>query len=120
MSLIQPIFTWVIAGMIVRPNADGLSNVVSTVHWRYGAEFRDVDATPATGETPVYTAEIYGSYNPPAPSTEFVPYEQLTKETVIGWLESGLELDALRDSLTNMIRNKMVPPVIELPLPWNS
>ena len=120
MSLIQPVFTWVIAGMNVRPNADGLSNVVCTVHWRYCAEFQDVDATPANGETPIYTAEIYGSYNPPAPSAEFVPYEQLTKETVVGWLESGLEIDSLQDRLRIMIRNNIVPPVLEPPLPWRS
>ena len=115
MSTIQPVFTWVIASLIVRPNTDGLSNVVSTVHWRYHAEYTDSNGTP---EPPVYTAEIYGSYNPPLPTSEFIPYEQLTKDIVIQWLEAGLDIQSLQSGLTAMIENKIVPPVVEMALPW--
>jgi hypothetical protein len=60
------------------PSLDGLTDVVSTVHWRYKGTTEDG-----------ITSEIYGiiSVGQPNPSN-FVDYNNLTFQQVSSWLES--------------------------------
>ena len=52
----------------------------------------------------------------------FVPYDQLTEETVIDWVhyEMGDEQKTqIETNVSEAIDRKINPPVIKLPLPWD-
>ena len=74
---------------------------VYTVHWTANLE--------EDGES----AGAYGSIGlgDPDPSS-FTPFDQLTKETVIGWVLSALGVDqvvSIEESLHNQIQQKLHP-----------
>lgn len=106
-------YKWVISSMEEYPTSEGLSDVVFNVHYRRQASEVDGDKT--------YFAETYSvlSVSQPDPST-FVPYDQLTKEMVEGWLDAGLDVAAIDASLAIQIEDQKNPKVVSLPLPWTA
>ena len=81
-------YQFVISDLVAKIQDGELSNIVETVHWRY----------QATDD--VNTADVYGSVGLDAPEPgSFIPSDQLTKETVISWLESKLDVEALKTGL---------------------
>lgn len=102
-------YTWTISSMETAPSEDGLTDVVKTIHWRY----KGVDGD--------YQAEVYSSYSCPSPSsTDFTAYEDLTEADVIGWLEAGIDVDAMNTNIDSQIENLKNPPIVSLPLPWEN
>jgi hypothetical protein len=100
-------YKWVISAMDTAPSADGLTDVVKTIHWRYQAQ----DAE--------YFADVYGSMACATPSeTDFTAYPDLTEDQVISWLEAGNDVEALKTYLDAQIETKKNPPIVNLPLPW--
>jgi len=105
------IVTWNIANL-ERHVADG---VVYTSHWTVNAE-----RTTAAGDT--FTAGAYGSVGFSDPDPEnFIPYDQLTPEIVIGWTQDALggdekvaEIEAALSANLDAQEN----PVNESGLPW--
>lgn len=104
---------WIISAMDTKPSEDGLTDVVSTVHWRRDATLVVDDKT--------YTGDIYGAMGctPPDPMA-FTPYADLTFDQVCSWLEANLDTAALDASLDAQIENQINPPIVQLPLPWES
>jgi hypothetical protein len=101
-------YNWIIVQLDTKPQAEGLQDVVSTVHWR-----RNI----TDGGT--FIAESYGSMGCPTPSsTDFTAYEDLTKEQVEAWLIDGLDVQAIDTELLIQLDNLKNPPIIVLPLPW--
>jgi hypothetical protein len=81
-------YNFVISDLVAKIQDGELSNIVETVHWRY----------QATDD--VNTVDVYGSVGLDAPEPgSFIPSDQLTKETVISWLESKLDVEALKTGL---------------------
>jgi hypothetical protein len=106
-------FSWVISSLDVAPSLDGLTNVVKNIHWRYRADYTDA----ATGKS--YTCDVYGSNSLGNPVPEsFVPYEQLQKDTVEGWLSHMIDVTGYKTYLCETIRQQLTPPIVTLPLPW--
>lgn len=102
-------YTWTISSMETAPSEDGLTDVVKTIHWRY----KGVDGN--------YQAEVYSSFACPSPSsTDFTAYEDLTEADVIGWLEAGIDVDAMNTNIDSQIENLKNPPIVSLPLPWEN
>ena len=85
-----------------RQAADGF---VTTVHYTVSA----VD-----GE---YTASIYGTVGFTKEDMEYVPFADLTKEQVIGWVQESLNKDETEANLASQIEAKK-NPVSESGLPW--
>ena len=110
-------FVWSIDWMkTFTQNVNGFPEVVCEVGWRCtGSD----NATP----TP-HTASIYNTQTlvpPPAGDPAFVPYNQLTQATVLGWLwAGGVNQTATQEALDTMIANLANPPVQQPPLPWAS
>jgi hypothetical protein len=101
-------YTWDIFRLDCAPSENGLTNVVKTIHWILQAK-----------DGNEITASFNNSYPLPLPSPEeFTDYSTLTKETVIGWLESNLDVGYLHTYLANEIASKYNPPITPLPLPW--
>ena len=81
-------------------NQDGLSNVVNNIDWRL----------IATVEGEVYKAEEWAKQYVSSPDAEsFTNYEDLTKEQVVGWLESILDVNQLKEGLAYQIELQINP-----------
>jgi hypothetical protein len=107
----ETMYNWVVSQMDTAPSLDGLTDVVVTVHWRRNAVAVDGDNT--------YFADTYGAMACATPSdTDFTAYPDLTFEQVCGWLDAGLDVEALNANLDAQIENQINPPIIVLPNPW--
>lgn len=91
-------------------NEDGLQTVVTTVHWR-------LEGTDEDG----ISAEVYGSQNVGQPNPElFTPFPDLSKDQVIGWMENEMDVEIIKQNITNQI-NLIKNPITEtLPAPWEA
>ena len=70
----------------------------------------------------IYNASIYStcSVPTPTPSSTFVPYDQLTQDTVLGWIwANGVDKDATEAAVQSQINNQINPPIVTPPLPWS-
>jgi hypothetical protein len=86
------IYKWVISDLKAKIQDGELSNVIDTIHWRYQA---------TDGEN---TADVYGSVGLDKPeASSFINADQLTKETVISWLEAKLDVEALKEGLDKQL-----------------
>ena len=110
-------FEWTISALNsrVKETIEGqeLHDVVNVVHWRYKGT-RTVDDTP-------YEAETYSSLGlDETDPNDFILYENLTKDDVVGWLEENLDVTEMQENLNKRI-DLLINPVEEtLPLPWDN
>ena len=69
-------FNWNVVQLDYQVAEEGLTDVVTAVHWNVTKE----DAEGNVGR-------VYGSTGVPVPSPDsFTPYDDLTQEQVLGWL----------------------------------
>jgi hypothetical protein len=94
-------FNWDIVQMD-RKTSDGF---VVTVHYTVSA----VDGN--------FTASTYGTVGYTQEEGNFTPYNSLTKEQVVGWVQNSLGKDTVEASLADQI-NAQKNPVQESGLPW--
>ena len=105
------IYTWEITAMEVVLNQDGLSNVVSNIDWRL----------IATVDGQKYRAEKWAKQYVSAPEADkFTNYEDLTKEEVVSWLESILDVPQLKENLAYQIELQINPTHATLPPPFEN
>jgi hypothetical protein len=101
-------FNWVISQLDSIPTLDGMDKVISTIHYR------------AQKVHEYFTADTYGALGVDAPhEASFTPYDEVTKEMVESWLETGLDTEAIEANLDAQIENFLNPPIVAYPLPWN-
>ena len=87
---------------------DGLTNVISTIHCEKTAESSDG-----------FNARWYGTVSVGAPHpASFTPYEEVTEEMVIGWVEASPSTVGVDDNLAAQIEGQRNPPIVTLKLPW--
>ena len=85
-----------------RKTSDGF---VVTVHYT---------VTAVDGE---YTASTYGTVGYTQEEGNFTPFEQLTKDQVVGWVQTSLDKETVEASLASQIE-ALKNPVQESGLPW--
>ena len=103
-------YQWTISALDCKVKEENLTDVVYTVHWRYRG----------TNENGI-TAETYGAQSVGTPDPEdFTPYDEITKEQVIGWLEASLDVEAMNESLAAQINLIINPIDVTLPLPFEN
>ena len=102
--------TWNISQLDCVPQAPEGQNYVITVHWT------------CNGTDGAYNASVYSTCSLPVVQGEtFIPYQDLTLETVLGWIwANGVDKDATEAAVHQQIQNAKNPPVVSLPLPWQS
>jgi len=102
-------YTWGIANL-ERHISDG---VVYTAHWTLGAE------RVSGGE--IFTTGSYGSVSFPEPDPDdFTPYDELTEEQVIGWVQDALgeeNVAEMEASLSSQL-DSQVTPTDASGIPW--
>ena len=100
--------TWTIS-TLEHNTADG---GVIVAHWR-------VNDSETVGDD-TYSASAYStcSFTPDASSPDYVPYDDLTEEMVLGWcFADGVDKDAIEASLTAQIEEQKAPTT-EDGVPW--
>ena len=99
--------TWTIANL-ERNVADG---GVTVAHWRVTEEETVGDDT--------FTASAYGTvgFTPDADADDFVAYDNLTEEVVMGWVHAEVDQDATEAALTANIEAQK-NPVSADGMPW--
>ena len=112
-------FEFVISQLDSIPSLDGMDKVISVIHWRAQKEY--VRANDGVKDYKnYYISSTYGALSVDAPhEASFTPYDEVTKEMVEGWLEAGLDTEAIEANLDAQIENFLNPPVVAFPLPWS-
>lgn len=103
-------YNWTFSGFDCKLNEEGLQDVVTTVHWRY----RGTDEDGITSE--LYGAQGVGEPNPDA----FTPFPDLVQSQVIGWMESMLDMEAMKENISNQISLIKNPIQVTLSAPWDT
>ena len=120
-------FNWKINALELYPTYEIYENVVFNIHWScYGSKDVTVINTDEQGlETSSsiqYTANSIGVTGVTLQSGSiFIPYDELTEETVIGWLHYQMgdeQKQNVEQNVSTAIDNKINPPVVKKPLPW--
>jgi len=94
-------FTW----NVVQTNYNTIDKFITTVHYTVNA----VD-----GE---FTASTYGTVGYTQEDKSYIPFANLTKEQVIGWVKDSLGQSTVEEALSAQI-DALKNPVQESGLPW--
>lgn len=114
-------YTWEIESLDCTPD----DKIVFCIHWRVKATSDKGISTPLLDGSINFTpfeAFIYGAQSiENNTKNPFTAYEALTKDTVIGWVQEAMGIDAvtaLQEALDKRLEMISNPPVITPPLPW--
>lgn len=109
-----PTKNWTVETMGVRPQLNGLENVVATVSY--------VVTTTQSENGVDYSARTYGTVQVDHPeSGGFVPFSELTEDVVVGWVKDRIgseRVRAIEDKLDLDIAAQVVPTIVTPPNPW--
>lgn len=102
-------FEWIISACDVILDEGTMKDVITTIHWRYNATNNG------------FFAETYGASAMGQPTPEnFTDYNSVTKEQMVSWLESILDVPAMQESLNAQIELLKHPVTATLPPPFNN
>lgn len=101
-------YKWNIILITLYPSYNGFDNYVNSIRWKYDANIEDVGS--------VY---IFGNTNYSGTPEDYTPYDQLTEQQVVSWLDADPMKPDYKRNLDKQLVYKLNPPVITLPLPWN-
>lgn len=101
------VFTLTIPHMAVSPNKNGFTNCVESVHWRMTAE----DGPHLAFRTGAVALD------PPFFET-FIPFEQLTREKVMEWIQPTLDANNVEQELEEEIARMKAPQVVVMAPPF--
>jgi hypothetical protein len=102
-------YSWTFPQFEVAPSSDDLTDVVRIIHWRLDA-----------GDG-IYSAGSYGSVGLGAPDpVDFTPYDQITEQWAIDAVSANIDLDAVKNSISNEINMKKNPTTIHMNPPFAS
>lgn len=105
-------YTWSIQQMLVMPVLEGQADVVVSAQWNI------------LGEDQGYSYNLNGWQEFTVKQGEgFTPYDQLTEEQVIGWVQSAMgakQIEYIESLIQGFLNNLINPPIepITPPLPW--
>ena len=94
-------YSWRINALDAKIHENELDNVIYTVHYTFIGQ--DDSEEPVSASS-IGTLGV--TYNPEDP---FIEYDDLVKSDVVGWLEEGLDVDSMKESLDNQIELKKNP-----------
>ncbi len=103
-------YTWQIVSLEAKVLHDNNENVIYSVHWTFQAHKLDNEIN--------YYASDFGIQHVEYDSDNFTPYDDLTKEDVVGWLEDALDVEVIKSNLSNNINLQINPVNVNLTPNW--
>jgi hypothetical protein len=103
-------YTWAVTGMKVT-RVGAMPNYVVQTYWTK-------TGTDANGNTGRFSGATPFTPNPDQPS--FVPYDQLTQEIVLSWIQpvvTGYYEEHVNEQIAKQIADK-IDPIVDGQLPW--
>lgn len=104
-------YTWKVTGLKVK-NEGSHENAVVQTYWEKTGIDEDGNEGTFSGATPFTSVNV--------PNGEFIPFEELTEETVIEWIQAVV-VDSYEEHVNSKIAEQIadkVTPVSEPKLPW--
>jgi hypothetical protein len=104
-------YTWKVTSLKVKDEGSHKNAVVQTYWQKIGTDENGNEAS-FSGATPFTSADV--------PDGEFVPFEELTEETVLDWIKAvvvGSYEEHVNSKIIEQLLDK-VNPVSEAKLPW--
>lgn len=93
----------------IAPTLDGHTDVVTRVRYIYKGVNEDGIEGSFSGATPM-----------PLPGDEnFIPFDQLTEQEVVGWLEAVADKPHMQLQIGKQIENQIAPKFVPVPNPWD-
>ena len=106
-------FVWNCRQVDAYPTYESEADVVYNVHWILTGESIEGEES--------YTSSVYGTQSISFEDiTDFIPFEDLTNEIVVGWVESAMGEDGvqnLKDSVDLAIESQINPTSVTLTIP---
>lgn len=99
--------SWTIKSLECLPSIDGKEKVVSKVHYALEGELDGV------------YEEVLGFVELPEPTDSFTEFSKLTKEEVVSWVESHVDVELITEELGVKIALKASAPIFP-ELPFNN
>lgn len=106
-------YTWKITGLKTKNIAEDKQNAVVQTYWQKIGTDENGNEGTFSGATPF-------TVDPSDESGPFIPFEQLTEEDVIAWIQTvvvGQYEEHVNGQIQKQI-NEKINPVIEADLPW--
>ena len=104
-------YDWFFSVLDVRPSAEGQTDVVYLIQWRYGGDDGD-------GHSAFVSGRVGCTYTEGDP---FIPFADLTKSDVEGWTTTNLgddEVARLKVQIDGMIAEEITPTTEAMTPPW--
>jgi hypothetical protein len=101
-------YTWNILNIEVTPSYKGFSDIVCNVDFEYTGTNEDGISHTIERRIPFYTVD----------SNNYIPYNQLTKEKIVNWIETSINLENIHKLMEYEISIKARPNPQAKPLPW--
>jgi hypothetical protein len=100
--------TWNVSQLDCLPQTPEGADYVVTAHWQ------------CNGVNGDYSSSVYSTCSFPVVQGEsFVPYADLTLDTVLDWIwANGVDKAATEAAVEQQIQNQINPPIVSPPLPW--
>ena len=101
-------YVWQVSRLDCLPQAPEGADYVVTAHWRL------------VGTDGTYSGSVYSTCSFPVVTGEaFVPYADLTLDTVLGWCyANGVDKASAEAAVAQQIADQKNPPIVSPPLPW--
>jgi hypothetical protein len=98
---------WTVGPLDCAPHEGDHANCVKTVHWQ---------CTATDGD---FTGSVYATCSLPEPTGEYIPFDDLTLETVLGWIwANGVDRDSAEAAVAAQIEAQKNPTIVQPALPW--
>jgi hypothetical protein len=109
------VLTTTVSSMLTALSEDGMTDVVKRASWTRTA----TEVVGEGEEAQTYTASFPGvtPFETPDPAS-FTPYEDITEEQVIGWIDAKVDMNSVDVRLIAEVQNQITPNIVVLPLPW--
>jgi hypothetical protein len=105
---------WKITNLTVINQTANFQNLVIIATYKYTGTYTDLSGN-------VFTASISGDINLQEPDpTNYVPYDQLTEDIVLGWIIPQMNMTYLNSYIVNEISSQVLPTEIYNGLPWQT
>jgi hypothetical protein len=104
-------YRWYINELDVMPDFNGYNNFITRIIWRYNATNQDGINVNLEGQL---------TFNEENGQEPYLPYNSITEQEVIDWLNTYQDVASLQAQLDKMMDEKVNPTIVNLPLPWES